>query len=94
MFGQRVAAVGYQQITDLSSATGLTFPSGANLALIAADTAAVRWRDDGTVPTASIGIPLSNTGAPLEYSGPLANIKFIALTGSPVLNISYYKVAG
>ena len=93
MIAQQFAALGYQQIT-LSGATGLTVPVGANLAIIAADTAAVRWRDDGTAPTATIGMHLSNTGEPLQYSGPLAKIQFIAETGSPVLNISYYRIAG
>lgn len=95
MIDQRFVAVGYQQITSLNSAVGLTVPTGgADVAIIAADTAAVRWRDDGTAPTASIGMPLSNTGSALEYSGSLSKIQFIAQTGSPVLNISYYKIAG
>jgi len=93
MFAQQFAALGYQQIT-LSGASSLTVPAGANFAIIAVDTAAVRWRDDGVAPTASVGMPLSNTGAPLEYSGPLASIQFIAQTGSPVLNVSYYRIAG
>jgi hypothetical protein len=93
MFAQQFAALGYQQIT-LSGASSLTVPAGANFAIIAVETAAVRWRDDGTAPTSSVGMPLSNTGAPLEYSGPLANIQFIAQTGSPVLNVSYYRIAG
>lgn len=94
MFTQQFAALGYQQITSLSSAQPLTVPTGANFAIIAADTAAVRWRDDGTPPTATIGMHLSNTGEPLQYSGPLSSIQFIAETGSPALNISYYRIAG
>ena len=43
--------LGYQQITSLSSATGLTVPQGATLALIVPETQNVRWRDDGTNPT-------------------------------------------
>ncbi|KEA07121.1 hypothetical protein [Rhizobium rhizogenes] len=94
MFAQQFAALGYQQITSLSSATPLTVPAGANFAVVAADTAAVRWRDDGAAPTASVGMHLSNTGEPLQYSGPLSKIQFIAETGSPVLNVSYYRIAG
>jgi hypothetical protein len=93
MFAQQFAALGYQQIT-LSGASGLTVPAGANFAIIAADVAAVRWRDDGSAPTASVGMFLSNTGDALEYSGPLAKIQFIPVTGSPVLNVSYYRIAG
>lgn len=96
MFAQQFVALGYQQITaaTLAAATPLTVPAGANFAIIAADAAEVRWRDDGVAPTASVGMPLSNTGAPLEYSGPLSKIQFIALTGSPILNVSYYKISG
>ncbi len=94
MFAQQFAALGYQQITSLTSAVGLEVPAGANFAIISVDTASVRWRDDGTAPTAIEGMALSNTGPALEYSGPLANIQFIAEGGSPVLNVSYYRIAG
>jgi hypothetical protein len=89
--------LGYQQITDLSSATGLTVPTlspdGSNqkptFALIVAETQGVRWRDDGTAPTASVGMPLA-AGIPLQYDGDLNKIKFIQQTASAKLNISYY----
>jgi hypothetical protein len=89
--------MGYQQITDLSSAVGLTVPTQtpngsntkANFALIIAETQNVRWRDDGTNPTASVGMLLV-AGTPLQYDGDLSRIKFIETTGSAKLNISYY----
>lgn len=88
---------GYQQITSLSSAAGLTVPTTdkqGNLrqptfALIVAETQGVRWRDDGTAPTASVGMPLA-VGVPLQYDGDLTNIKFIETAASAKLNISYY----
>jgi hypothetical protein len=88
---------GYQQITSLSSATGLTVPTvtpnGLKVqpvfALIVAEGAPVRWRDDGTNPTASVGMPLA-VGVPLQYDGNLQNIKFIEQSASAKLNISYY----
>jgi hypothetical protein len=49
----------------------------------------VRWRDDGTAPTASVGMPLA-VGVPLQYDGDLTNIKFIETAASAKLNISYY----
>ena len=52
--------------------------------------AGVRWRDDGTAPTASVGMILSS-GQELDYSGDLTAIQFIVQTGSPALNISYYS---
>lgn len=92
------SCLGYQQITSLSAASGLTVPTRdpstgltvkANFALITPETNAVRWRDDGTAPTASVGMPLA-AGVTLQYDGDLSKIKFIEQTASAVLNISYY----
>lgn len=81
--------LGYQQITSLSSATGLTIPLGTTLALIVPETQNVRWRDDGTDPTASVGMPIF-VGASLSYDGDLNRIKFIESTAGATLNICYY----
>lgn len=81
--------LGYQQITSLSSAVGLTIPSGATLALIVPEAQNVRWRDDGTDPTATVGMPIY-IGASLSYDGDLNKIKFIQEAASAKLNISYY----
>ncbi len=89
--------IGYQQITDLTSAVGLTVPSldrtGLNqmptFALITPLTANVRWRDDGIAPTGSVGMPLA-AGVTLQYDGDLRGIKFINNGGTAELNISYY----
>lgn len=89
--------MGYQQITSLSSATGLTVPprtpNGLNqkptFALIVAEGQSVRWRDDGTAPTASVGMPLV-VGVPLQYDGSLDKIQFIEQVAGAKLNISYY----
>lgn len=83
------APLGYQQITSLSAATALTIPAGATVAVIQAETQAVRWRDDGTNPTASVGQPLT-TGVLFTYRGNLTAIKFIEQTASAKLNVSYY----
>lgn len=81
--------LGFQQITDLSSSVSLTVPSGATLALIVPEAQNVRWRDDGTAPTASVGMPVF-VGASLSYDGDLNRIRFIQETASAKLNISYY----
>jgi hypothetical protein len=89
--------MGYQQITSLSSATNLTIPqttpNGQNsrpvFALVVAEGQAVRWRDDKTSPTASVGMPLA-VGIPLQYDGDLTNIQFIEQVGGAKINISYY----
>jgi len=82
-------ALGYQQITNLSSAVGLTVPVGATRALIAPLTKDIRWRDDKTAPTATIGMPVT-AGTYLSYDGDLQNIKFIETSASAELNITYY----
>ena len=82
--------MGYQQITSLAAATSLTVPQGAIFALIITAGAAVRWRDDSGIPTASVGMPIPiNSG--LEYSGDLGKIKFIQQTAGAVLNVAYYR---
>ena len=89
---------GYQQIATVSSSIGLTVPTlapeGLNarpvFALIIAEGAPVRWRDDGVAPGASVGMPLA-VGVPLQYDGDLAKIRFIQQSASGILNISYYS---
>lgn len=81
--------LGYQQIVGPSSSTALTVPAGATLALIVAETQAVRWRDDGTAPTASVGMPLA-VGISLSYDGDLKAIRFIQSAATATLNVSYY----
>jgi len=89
--------LGYQQITSLSASSALTVPTNSPLgnkvqptfALIVAEGQAVRWRDDGTAPTASVGMPLS-IGVPFQYDGDLTKIRFIEQVAGAKLNISYY----
>jgi hypothetical protein len=89
--------LGYQQIATLTSATALTVPltdvNGLScrptIALITPETQGVRWRDDGTAPSASVGMPLA-AGVTLQYDGDLTKIQFIEQTASAKLNISYY----
>lgn len=88
--GIRYAALGYQQITDLSAATALTVPTGATTAVIVAEAQAVRYRDDGTSPTASVGQPVA-VGVSVTYTGPLSKVKFIEQTSGAKLNVLYYK---
>lgn len=80
---------GYQQITDLASAASLTVPTGATVALIQAETQSIRWRDDGTSPTTTVGMVLA-AGESVFYTGNLATFKAIEVTASAKLNVSYY----
>lgn len=83
--------LGYAQITNLATAVGLgAIPAGATVAFINCEASEVRYRDDGTAPTAAIGMPL-NPGQTLQYSGNLSAIEFIQVVGGAILNVSFYK---
>lgn len=87
-----VVPIGYRQITSFSTLQTLTVPDGCYFALIQCETNDVRYRDDGTAPTAAIGMRLF-AGQVINYTGGTAGLKalqFIPVTGSAVLNISYY----
>ena len=91
--GRALAVTGFQQITSLSTSTSFTVPTailGSDFAYVTCEGQAVRWRDDGTDPTASIGHRLAVNGV-LEYDGPLTEIEFIEEASGAILNISYYK---
>lgn len=82
--------LGYQQVASFSAATKWNPPAGTTLALVTPSTNAVRWRDDGTAPTATVGYPLA-VGQELQYdSNGWGNMNFIPQTGSAVLDILYY----
>ena len=85
----QISPLGYQQITTLSAATSLTVPKGATYAVIQAEGADIRWRDDGTDPTASVGMVIAS-GDTLPFAARLGAVRFIQETAGGVLNISYY----
>lgn len=82
--------LGYQQITGAALTNGLTPPAGATLAVIQGSGQAVRWRDDGTAPTTSVGMQIP-VGGELQYNGNLSAIKFIQVAATATLDVSYYK---
>lgn len=83
---------GYQQLDTaaLASAVGLTVPQDARLAIVQAEGEAVRWRDDGTDPTGTVGMLLAD-GMDLPYAGALGSIKFIRVQAGAILNVAYYR---
>ena len=83
--------MGYEQLTGLSSAKSTTVPPGSRMALINCDTQAVRWRDDDTAPTASVGMYMTAGDGVLIYVGNLNKLQFIEVTASAAVNISYYS---
>jgi hypothetical protein len=85
------SSLGYTQITNLTAAVGLgAIPAGVEEVLLQPEAQNVRWRDDGTNPTASVGMRMI---ADTLYSFSivqLAQLKFIEETASAKLNISFY----
>ena len=95
--GQRIVPLGYCQLSamQLSSAVGLSscsggIPSGATMAYIQSEVAGVRYRDDGTAPTSSVGVIIANA-TPIFYVGTLSALQFIAQSGSPLLDVLFYR---
>lgn len=84
-------ALGYTQITNLSAAVGPgTIPEGTETVLIQPQTQNVRYRDDGTDPTAAIGMILVALTV-YEFSiAQISRMRFIEATASAALNLSFY----
>ena len=85
---QAPEALGYEQITDVSSSVGVTIISGVNRVLVHVEGQAVRWRDDGTAPDASIGMRL-DVGETLDYDADgLSALRFIEEVAGATLNVT------
>jgi hypothetical protein len=82
----------YEQITG-AGVKSLTPPVGdtAYSALIQAEGQAIRWRDDGTNPTAAVGMIIPVNGI-LEYDGDLAKFRYIEAVSGGIANVTYYGV--
>ena len=90
-----VTPLGYCALSVGASAVGLSscaggIPAGAIFAYITPETAAVRYRDDGTAPTATVGYPVS-PGQQLTYGGPMSAVQFIAQSGTSTLDVLFEK---
>ena len=81
--------LGYVQVADLTSSVLLTPPVGANYAVIQAEGAPVRWRDDNVAPTAAIGMRLP-VNSELRLDSRLDTVRVIQEAAGAKLNISYY----
>ena len=80
----------FTQLTP-TVATGLSPPTGATWVLITVEGQSVRWCDDGTVPTSTVG-QLAPVGTTMFYKiNTLSAILFIQTAGSATLDVSYYK---
>ena len=83
-------SIGYQQITSLGAAVGLTVPSGATHAWLQAEDQNVRMRADAD-PTATVGAVLRASDPLIELPiDALTNMKFIQVTATAKLNVLYF----
>lgn len=93
-----IAPLGYCQLAAISTATAVStctggIPAGTAWAAIIPETNGIRWRDDGTNPTASVGMPVSAL-ATMYYNSKFSALVIIPQTGSATINISFYSGAG
>jgi hypothetical protein len=77
--------------TSSASVTTGGIPPGATMAFIQAEVADVRYRDDGAAPTTAIGNLVVHGIPGIFYAGTLAQLQFIGASGSPLLDISFYR---
>jgi hypothetical protein len=71
------------------SAAGAGIPNGTQRILIQCAAQAIRWRDDGTAPTAAVGYPLA-VGVDLVFTGNFANLRLIAQVAGAIVNLVAY----
>lgn len=81
--------LGYVQVASFSTLQTLTPPAGATAMVLSVEGNAIRWRDDGTNATASVGMPVA-VGQTFSYSGNMGAFTMIPQTGSATVDIAYY----
>jgi hypothetical protein len=74
-----------------AASTSGGIPPGATMAYLDAEVAGVRYRDDGAAVTATVGSLIATGNPGIFYTGTLSALRFIAATGSPLLNVSFYR---
>lgn len=92
--GIRYAPLGYCQLTSIDTSTLLSsctgFPTDATRAVFVPEAQAIRYRDDGTAPTTTVGQPVA-VGVSIEYTGALSKVRVIAQVSGAKLNVLFYK---
>ena len=77
--------------TSSASVTTGGIPPNATMAALQAEVASVRYRDDGAAPPASIGSLIVSGTNPMLYTSALSALQFIAASGSPLLDVAFYR---
>ena len=91
----------YAQVTSLSSAASLasSIPNRNQGGMdrgpwhgveMQAESQNIRWRDDGTAPTASVGMILYAGDAPIIFEGDMFSVELIEVAASAKLNLRFF----
>ncbi len=81
----------YEQITVSTTAVPLTVPLRAKIAVITVEAEPIRYRDDATDPTNTVGVLVSPGSTLIICSNALGRFKAIRQGGSDaILSVSYY----
>ncbi len=88
--GSYVSAGTQQNALAVGTNTQLTVPTGSVCAEITVEGASIRRTSDTTSATTTNGT-LIQVGAQWQDCGPLAAYKFTAVSGSPTLDVEYFK---
>lgn len=73
----------------LATIIGTSIPSGSKFALVSFSNA-VRYRDDGTNPTASVGFPIA-ASTPWKFDeSDLTTVKFIRQSADATVDVAFY----
>ena len=85
--------LGYVQLAVDTATTLGAIPVGAVFAIIVPENQAIRFRDDGVAPTATVGMPLPVL-ARLKYTvGNLQALRVIGQVAGAIVNVAYYGLS-
>lgn len=86
-----VPVAGSQEALGIVTATALTVPATATIATITVEGNNVRYRCDGTAPTASTGsLLIVGTQGFVLVANPMSSCKFIQTAATATLDVEYW----
>lgn len=83
--------LGYQQVAVSTTAVGLTLPSGVvRMAVITVEDNPIRFRDDGTNPSSTVGVLVQPDVTILVCGPAVSGFRAIRTGADAKLSVSYY----
>lgn len=92
--GTPITAVGtgYQQVTGLTVVKTLTVPADAKYGYVICTGQNVRYRYDGTDPSATVGMLMKTTDPPLRMNREqLLAVEFFQTAATAIVDVVYFK---